>query len=271
VFFLALGAAVWGQTSPGQTVLHPAFTLTAATLAPLVQTVPAVYRKAILANPTEFLADYLPLLSAPADLLVLVDKNTALPDDYEPKDLALLKTAGVTVNRNDLKFRKAYFPAIQALNKAAAKQGHKLLFSSAYRSWIYQRDLFQGYVNKDGVATADRYSARAGHSQHQLGTVVDFGSITPAFGFTPEGQWLANYAGDYGFSMSYPNDQEALTGYTFESWHFRYIGVDACKVQKKWFGDLQQLLLVFHAQAGDALKAARTAKPLPLATAKKTP
>jgi len=86
--------------------------------------------------------------------------------------------------------------------------------------------------------------------------VIDFGSITPEFADTAEGQWLAEHAGEFGLSMSYPEAQEALTGYQFEPWHFRYLGVAACAVQKKWFGDLQQLLLEFHARSGEALRAA---------------
>ena len=244
------------STLEAQTLLSQGFTLTASTFAPLVEAVPEPYRAAILASPADFLKDYQPLLVAPADQLVLVDKKVALANDYEPKDLVLLRNYSLPLNRNDLKFRKAYVPVLQALSKAAKKAGLNLVFSSAYRSWIYQRDLFQGYVNKDGVATADRYSARAGHSQHQLGTVIDFGSITPEFADTDEGKWLAEHAGEYGLSMSYPDGQEALTGYQYEPWHFRYLGVAACGVQKKWFGNLQQLLLEFHARSGEALLAA---------------
>lgn len=252
---LFLAAGLWSPVE-AQPVLAQGFTFTASTFAPLIEAVPEPYRAAILASPADFLKEYQVLLGAPADQLVLVDKKVALPNDYEPKDLVLLRNYSLPLNRNDLKFRKAYVPALQALSKAAKKAGLNLVFSSAYRSWIYQRDLFQSYVNKDGVATADRYSARAGHSQHQLGTVIDFGSITPEFADTAEGQWLAEHAGEFGLSMSYPEAQEALTGYQFEPWHFRYLGVAACAVQKKWFGDLQQLLLEFHARSGEALRAA---------------
>lgn len=236
--------------------MSPLFTFTVTTFAPLVEAVPEPARATILADPAGFLKDYLPLLTAPADQLVLVDKKTSLANDYEPKDLVLLKNYSLPLNRSDLKFRKAYVPALQTLSKAAKKAGLNLVFSSAYRSWIYQRDLFTSYVQKDGVATADRYSARAGHSQHQLGTVVDFGSITPEFADTPEGKWMAEHAGEYGLSMSYPNGGEAVTGYQYEPWHFRYLGVPACTVQKKWFSDVQQLLLEFHARNAEALRAA---------------
>jgi D-alanyl-D-alanine carboxypeptidase len=248
---LLTSGLVWAQP-----LVSPQFTLTQQSFASLVEGVPEPYKATILANPAGFLKDYLPLLSAPADQLVLVDKKVELASDYEPKDLVLLKNYSLPLNRSDLRFRKAYVLQLQNLSKAAKRAGLNLVFSSAYRSWIYQRDLFQSYVNKDGVATADRYSARAGHSQHQLGTVIDFGSITPEFADKPEGKWMATHAGEFGLSMSYPDGLEAVTGYNFEPWHFRYIGVEACAVQKKWFGDVQQYLLEFHARSGEALKAA---------------
>lgn len=236
--------------------LHPAFTLTVDTLAPVVAALPPALRAPILADPRGFLEDYRPLLSQSADLLVLVDKKNELPADYEPNDLVALRGPAFLVNRSDLKFRKAYLGALTALTVAAKKEGLRLTLSSAYRSWVYQRDLFQRYVTQDGLATAERYSARPGRSQHQLGTVIDFGSVTPEFADTKEGRWLAAHAGDFGFSLSFPKGQEALTGYVFEPWHYRYIGVEACLVQKKWFGDLQQRLVEFHASQGPSLRAA---------------
>lgn len=250
VLFLILTPFAGAQT------LHPAFHLTADTLAPVVQGLPNHLKSAILANPQAFLEDYKPLLTQPADLLVLVDKKNEIPSDYEPDDLVALKAPSFVANRSDLKFRKAYLPSLTALVTAAKKEGLKLSVSSAYRSWIYQKDLFQRYVTKDGLATAERYSARPGRSQHQLGTVLDFGSVTPEFAATPEGQWLAAHAGEFGFSLSYPEGQEALTGYVFEPWHFRYIGVAAAGVQKKWFANLQQRLTEFDNAQGAVLRAA---------------
>lgn len=254
---LCLGAAlVLAAPAGAQALLHPAYTFTTETFAGVVKALPESLRPAVSADPKSFLQDYLPLLSQPNDLLVLVDKKNELPSDYEPEDLVSLKGPALLVNRSDLKFRKAYLPALTALAAAAKKEGLRLTLSSSYRSWAYQKDLFQRYVTKDGLATAERYSARPGRSQHQLGTVIDFGSVTPEFADTKEGKWLAAHAGDFGFSMSFPEGQEALTGYIWEPWHFRYIGPEACVVQKKWFGDLQQRLTEFHAVGGPLLKAA---------------
>jgi D-alanyl-D-alanine carboxypeptidase len=239
----------------GQT-LSPSYTFTSETFAPVLQAIPPQFRAAVAADPKAFLEDYKILLTQPDDLLVLVDKKHELPSDYEPADLVPLRGPAFTVSRNDLRFRKAYVPALAALSDAAKKEGLRLLLSSSYRSWIYQKDLFQRYVKQDGLATAERYSARPGQSQHQLATVIDFGSITPEFADTREGKWLAAHAGEYGFSLSYPEGLEALTGYIWEAWHYRFIGREACAVQAKWFGDVQQYLTEFNYAEAQVLKAA---------------
>ena len=83
-----------------------------------------------------------------------------------------------------------------------------------------------------GEEEAARVSAKPGHSEHQLGTTIDFTTprvdydLVESFGATPEGQWLAQNAGRFGFVMSYPQDKEQVTGYAYEPWHFRYVGVD---------------------------------------------
>ena len=243
-----------------QTLIHPSYTFTADTFAAVVKAVPEPFRAAVVANPKEFLEDYRPLLSQPADLLVLVDKKNELAADYEPDDLITLKSPAFVVNKPGMKFRKAYLPQLTALISAAKKEKLTLEVASGYRSWVFQKDLFQRYVAKDGLATAERYSARPGRSQHQLGTVIDFGSVTPEFADTKEGQWLTAHAEEFGFSLSFPEGKEDLTGYIYEPWHFRYIGAATCIVQKKWFGDLQQLLTEFHQSQGSVLKAALRVK-----------
>jgi len=250
-FACTLGISVLGAQAP----ISAAYTFTEQSFAPVVQALPEPVRAAVLANPKAFLDDYKPLLTQPADLLILVDKNNEIPADYEPDDLVTLKAPAFPANHPGIRFRKVYLPPLKLLLDASKKAGLKLTISSGYRSWIYQKDLFQRYVAKDGLATAERYSARPGRSQHQLGTVLDFGSVTPEFADTKEGRWLAEHAEDAGFSMSFPEGQETLTGYIFEPWHFRYIGIQACAVQKKWFGDLQQWLTEFHRTQGPILRA----------------
>ncbi|MCE1197115.1 D-alanyl-D-alanine carboxypeptidase family protein, partial [bacterium] len=82
-------------------------------------------------------------------------------------------------------------------------------------------------------------------SQHQLGTAADFGSITDEFAGTAAGKWVAANAGRFGFSLSFPKGLEPVTGYLWESWHFRYIGKEAAALQEEYFGGVQHYLIVF--------------------------
>lgn len=113
----------------------------------------------------------------------------------------------------------------------AKKAGFTLQAFSGYRSYEYQTTLYDNYVKRDGKDAADRYSARPGYSEHQTGLVYDIGEVgredvwlTEAFGETPAGQWLRDHAHEYGFIMRYPKGKEDVTGYMYESWHFRYVG-----------------------------------------------
>ncbi len=114
---------------------------------------------------------------------------------------------------------------------AAAKDGNQLLLASGYRSEGLQRTLYNGYVQKEGQAAADRSSAKPGTSEHQTGLAADVGAasrkceIEVCFGDMPEGEWLANHASHYGFIIRYPQGKEAVTGYEYEPWHIRYVGV----------------------------------------------
>ena len=123
-------------------------------------------------------------------------------------------------------------PDLLALLEAASEAGHLVAVVSSYRSYETQRNTFDYHVNEYGLEEALRVSARPGHSEHQLGTTVDFSSTTvgyelvEAFGSTPEGRWLADHAHEYGFILSYPEGKEAVTGYVYEPWHFRWVGRD---------------------------------------------
>jgi D-alanyl-D-alanine carboxypeptidase len=123
--------------------------------------------------------------------------------------------------------------------------GLDLKVSSAFRSYSYQSGLFSRAVAADGEAEARRYSAEPGRSQHQLGTAIDFGSIDDSFAATPESAWLVKHAAEYGFSLSYPDTLEGVTGYRHESWHWRWLGIPALGLQRDFFGDVQQYLIVY--------------------------
>lgn len=214
-------------------------------LKPLTANLPEPLKTGILSSPREFLED-LSTLEGDEELLVLVDKNHSLTEKDVPPDLVDLKSVpGLVLSRQDLSLRRIILPGILALVEGARKAGHTLVWSSSYRSYTYQKQVFTRYAARDGEEKANTYSARPGQSQHQLGTAADFGDITLAFGRTPEGRWLRSHAGDFGWSLSFPEGLSELTGYQYEPWHFRYIGIPACRVQKKWFGDVQHHLLTF--------------------------
>ena len=204
-------------------------------------------------NPEEFLADLHKVLdvqknyrSDDLSLLYLIDKKHNVGSDYVPKDLMPVKGNDLwNVSRNDLSLRPEAYEALEELSRAALNDGIKLLVSSTYRSYQYQEGLFNRYVKQDGLELAERYSARPGTSQHQLGVAIDFGSITDDWGDTKMGKWVYDHAAEHGWSLSFPQGYEDVTGYMWECWHFRYIGKEACRFQKKWFSDIQQFMLEF--------------------------
>ena len=166
--------------------------------------------------------------------------------DYVPADLVALSTCkAYAVNKDGLSLRREAYDALTVMGNAARADGVQLTISSTYRSYKYQENLFQHWVDVDGLEEAERESARAGTSQHQLGVAVDFGSVTNDFAYTKQGKWMYSNAAKYGWSLSFPQDHEDVTGFKWESWHFRYIGAKACALQKNWFYDIQQYMLEF--------------------------
>ncbi|WP_276779508.1 M15 family metallopeptidase [Treponema succinifaciens] len=204
-------------------------------------------------NKTEFIKDLYAILEKEktfrADdksLFFLIDKKHAASSSYVPKDLVSLKKNGLfDLNKDGMEIRKEAYSALNEMAQAALNDGIRLLVSSAYRSYSYQENLFNYWVSVDGLEEAERESARPGTSQHQLGTAVDFGSISDDFDKTQMGQWIYKNAADYGWSLSFPKGYEDVTGYRWECWHFRYIGKNACRFQQKWFGGIQQFMLEF--------------------------
>ncbi len=180
------------------------------------------------------------------NLYYLIDKKHNVGESYVPKDLKLLvKNDLYNINRNNLYLRPDVEFQLQTLAKAALDDGIKLLVSSTYRSYEYQKTVFQYWVKVDGLEEAERESARPGTSQHQLGVAIDFGNIDDSFIKTKQGQWLEKNAAKYGWSLSFPKEYEDITGYRWECWHYRYIGIPACEFQKKYFNDVQQYMIEF--------------------------
>ena len=161
--------------------------------------------------------------------LALVSRDHPLdPADYKPKDLRVVAGSGHQL-------RADAATALESLLKTAGTQSHSLKVLSAYRSYSRQLSLFNGYKARYGTDYAMRLSAPAGTSEHQIGLAADLGLSTGScdlkacFGETAGGKWLAANAADFGFIIRYPADGEEVTGYKYEPWHLRYIGVDQAK------------------------------------------
>lgn len=161
------------------------------------------------------------------DPLVPLDKRHRLEADCAPADLRPVPEAFAWGPQSVV--AATLGPLVEMLEDAAAA-GHRIVVLSAYRSYEVQQGAFRSHVERLGLEQAERVSARPGHSEHQLGTTVDFASaavgyqLVQAFGDTPEGRWLAERAHEYGFALSYPRGAEAITGYQYEPWHFRWLG-----------------------------------------------
>ena len=162
----------------------------------------------------------------PASILAMCNKNHMFPASYAPDDL--IKVGGTSQS-----LRAEAAAAYEAMAAAMKEDGLRIIPYSGYRSYWSQATLYRTYALRDGAARADTYSARAGHSEHQTGLAIDVlhkwwgGSLTSArFENTKEYEWLMEHAHEYGFILRYPKEFSHITGYTYEPWHWRYIGVE---------------------------------------------
>jgi D-alanyl-D-alanine carboxypeptidase len=158
--------------------------------------------------------------------LAVVDSVFRLPPGYAPPDLVPVSRAGVNGSG---RVRASVVADLEAMVKRAHAQGIALAVRSAYRSEARQRTVFAGWVRSSGRPAALRSSARPGHSEHQLGTTIDFSADGGApwigdFSRSRSGRWLAAHGPEYGFVPSYPDGAFDRTCYAAEPWHFRWVG-----------------------------------------------
>jgi D-alanyl-D-alanine carboxypeptidase len=201
--------------------------------------------KTAAAESPAFILDLLTCLEEDPYLRMLVDKQHDLPKGYEPDDLVELKNASYRIGRKGLMLRSVAADSLEEMAAAAKAEGITLIASSSYRSYDYQVEVYGRIVREMGQAAADRESARPGYSQHQSGLVVDFGSIDDSFAETEAGRWLETNGSRFGWSLSFPDGYEDVTGYRWESWHYRYVGRDLAAFIATWFEGIQQYALQF--------------------------
>lgn len=157
---------------------------------------------------------------------VLVNKFNYLSKDYVPKDL---ETINSNYSSGNKLMEKNTRIAFERMAKDAQSEGYTIRAVSTYRSYSYQANLYSNYVKSDGIEMADTYSAKAGYSEHQTGLAVDVDNKTKSytsFGSTKEFSWMQENAHKYGFILRYTKDNEFITGYKDEPWHYRYVGVE---------------------------------------------
>lgn len=181
----------------------------------------------------DYYTNDIPLSKEEASKLdVIVNKYYKLDKDYEPEDLTVINSKFASGTQ---KLRKEAAGKFEEMASDMLKENLKIYAGSTYRSYSYQEGLYNRYVKKDGFKEAETYSARAGYSEHQLGLAVDI--VNGKWNYLSEGDkeytWLINNSYKYGFILRYPHESEYITGYVFEDWHFRYLGIDlATKVHE---------------------------------------
>ncbi|WP_342563400.1 D-alanyl-D-alanine carboxypeptidase family protein [Paenibacillus sp. FSL R7-0345] len=169
----------------------------------------------------------------PDSVTVMVNKQYKLPEGYKPADLVYPDVPFIFSEKIEKRMmRKTAAAALEKMFAGAKSDGVHLAGVSAYRSEKTQTTLFNNYVKRDGEEKARTYSAVPGHSEHQTGLAIDVSgsdgkcAAESCFGGTKEAGWLADHAAEYGFIIRYPEGKQSITGYKYEPWHIRYVGID---------------------------------------------
>ena len=164
------------------------------------------------------------------EYLILVNKFHYLSKDFAPDDIVPVLN---WYAYDDNEIRKEVYDQFRKMYNAAAEEDEnlKLIITSSYRDYAFQERLWKRYANSNGEEWADSVAARAGYSEHQTGLSVDIvtdgeGGSMDTFDQTDEFKWLSKNAHKYGFILRYPKGKEDITGYSYESWHYRYVGVE---------------------------------------------
>ena len=162
------------------------------------------------------------------EYLILVNKFHYLGKDFIPDDIVEVSN---WYAYGDNEIRKEVYDQFRKMYHDALEEDLKLIITSSYRDYEFQERLWNRYANSNGEEWADSVAARAGYSEHQTGLSIDIvtdgeGSSMDTFEQTDEFKWLIKNAHKYGFILRYPKGKEDITGYSYESWHYRYVGVE---------------------------------------------
>ncbi|TCT13993.1 D-alanyl-D-alanine carboxypeptidase [Natranaerovirga pectinivora] len=177
-------------------------------------------------------------INTPDSVTSLVNKLYYLPSNYIPNDLMIPNVRFSFEGYDDkMLLREVAAIALEDLFNAAEEEENLFLFAvSGYRSYQRQKAIYERNLQTRGEEWTNKYSAKPGHSEHQTGLAMDVTSkavgfnLTSEFASTPEGQWLKANAHRFGFVISYPADKTHITGYNFEPWHIRYVGIDLADI-----------------------------------------
>lgn len=163
----------------------------------------------------------------PDSPLILVNKTYYLNEFYIPKDLVAIPSFP------ELQLRKIAIDDFENLLAKAKLENIYLIPYSTFRSYSYQKEIYEKYLAKDPKEKVDTYSARPGHSEHQTGLAIDIRSINHWYNLTPTDQeWMKKNASQFGFIIRYQKNHSDITGYKEEPWHIRYVGKEvAQKIQ----------------------------------------
>ncbi|MDO5617357.1 M15 family metallopeptidase [Kocuria sp.] len=169
---------------------------------------------------------------------VVVNKHNPLdPEDYVPANLADIEGH---------QLRQEAADALRTMLSDMRAEGVNVNITSAYRSYDTQVSTYDHWVQQNGQAAADRVSARPGFSEHQTGLAVDLADgsgcdLQVCFEQTPAAEWAMENAAEYGFVLRFPDGMESVTGYSYEPWHFRYVGADQAQgIQASRFSTLEE-------------------------------
>ena len=167
------------------------------------------------------------------NLLVIVNKEFAVSENYEPNDM--VEIDGVLSTNQNLKVKKEAYQAYKKMLAAAQEAGLNFSICSAYRSYDLQKSLYDNSLATNGKEYTEKMFAYPGKSEHHTGYAIDVTSPSMNWGLSqdfvddPDGAWITEHCSEYGFIIRYPKGKEEITGYMYEPWHIRYVGIEVAK------------------------------------------